>query len=245
MAKYTSEHGNFLVATLQTKTLSTYQENLDYLIDYVNASQAELIVAPELCLTNFDYEHFEEAANFYEESIKELLRLAPKKIIVFTLTKKVDNYFVNQAIVLHDNKIVHRQNKHKLFKLGDEQQYFKAGTEEEIVKFTINSVSYAILICFELRFKVLWKRVEGADVVIVPARWGKSRKEHLETLGRALAIMNQCFVVLSNSADEDMASSSAIISPWGEVYADDNLESIEKSIALKDIKSVRRLISMV
>ena len=245
MAKYTSDNGNFLVATLQIKTLPSYRENLNYLVNYIRNSKANLIVAPELCLTNFDYEHFEEAADFYEEAISELLTLAPTKIIVFTITKKSDNAFVNQALVIYDNQIIHRQSKHKLFKLGNEEQYFKAGVEEEIVKFEINSVNYAILICFELRFKELWQRVEGADVIIVPARWGKSRKEHFETLGRALAIMNQCFVVLSDSADDDMASSSAIISPWGEVYADDTLESIEKNIELSDVKKVRRLISMV
>ena len=66
---------------------------------------------------------------------------------------------------------------------------------------------------------------------------------HLETLSRALAIMNQCFVVVSNSSDDDMALASGIISPWGEVYADESVEVIEKKIALKEVKRVRRLIN--
>lgn len=245
MEKSTSVNGNFMVATLQTKTLPTYQENLDYLIDYIDKSSARLIVAPELCLTNFDYENFEMAAAFYDIALNKLLTLAPQKIIVFTMTKKIEESFVNQAVVLHENKIVYKQNKYKLFKLGNEEKYFEAGLEKEIVRFEIDQVKYAILICFELRFKSLWQKLEGVDVIMVPARWGKSRKEHFETLGRALAIMNQCFVVLSNSADEDMASSSAVISPWGEVSADDGSEIIEKSIELKEIKRVRRLISMI
>jgi len=80
--------------------------------------------------------------------------------------------------------------------------------------------------------------------VLIPARWGKTRKKHLETLSQALAIMNQSFVVLSNSADEDMARSSSIISPWGEVTMDDNLEIIEADIHLKEVKKVRRMIKM-
>jgi len=244
MEKYTSRDGNFLVATLQPKTLPTYQENLDYLIAYIQNSNAKLIVAPELCLTNFDYEHFEEVAKFYSSALDRLLEVVDEQIVVLTMTKKSDNNFFNQAIVIHNHKVVHTQEKYKLFKLGNEEKYFKAGKKESIIPFEIDGVKYAILICFELRFKELWRQIEGADVVLIPARWGLSRKEHLETLSLALAIMNQTFVVVSNSADEDMASSSAIISPWGELFSNDKLEAIEQSIELKDVKRVRRLIQM-
>ena len=244
MSKYTSNNGNFLVATLQNKTLPTYEENLNYLIDYVKNSKADLILAPELCLTNFDYDNFEEAADFSKRALTELLALVDSQILVLTMTVKVGKDFFNRAFVIHKHQIIHQQDKYKLFKLGNEEKYFKAGNENDIVSFEINGISYAILICFELRFKELWKRVEGLDIVLIPARWGRSRTEHLETLSRALAIMNQCFVVLSNSADDDMALASAVISPWGEVYADDTLEVIEKNIDLKDVKRVRRLISI-
>jgi predicted amidohydrolase len=237
--------GDLLVATLQLRTASTYEENLSNLISIVKKSKANLLVAPELALTNFDYEHFEEASAFYDVALAKLLELISDKILVLTLTKKENNNFYNQAVVLHNHQIVYRQNKYKLFTLGEELKYFKAGEEEKIVSFTINGVNYALLICFELRFKALWKQLEGVEVVLLPARWGKTRKKHLETLSQALAIMNQCFVVLSNSADEDMASSSSIISPWGEVTMNDGLEVIEKNIHLKEVKKVRRMIKMM
>ena len=244
MANRTAQKGDFLVATLQNKTLDTYEENLQYLLNYIKNSKADLIVAPELCLTNFDYENFEEASRFYEKSLGELLTLIDEQIVVLTMTIKEDEKFFNRAVVIHQHQIIHTQDKHKLFKLGDEEKYFAVGDKNKIVKFKINTITYAILICFELRFKELWKQIEGADVVLIPARWGKSRQMHLETLSRALAIMNQCFVVVSNASDEDMALASAIISPWGEVYADESLEVIEKNINLKEVKRVRRLINV-
>ncbi len=100
------------------------------------------------------------------------------------------------------------------------------------------------MICFELRFKALWKQIEGADIVIVPARWGLARKQHLEILSRALAVMNQCYVVVSNSSDKDMAKSSAIISPNGDAVQNDTQSQIEGMIDLRQIKAMRRYIVM-
>ncbi len=64
---HTSPNGDFLVATLQNKTLESYEQNLQYLLNYIKNSNTNLIVAPELCLTNFDYENFEEASIIPQE----------------------------------------------------------------------------------------------------------------------------------------------------------------------------------
>jgi predicted amidohydrolase len=146
--------------------------------------------------------------------------------------------------VIHNHKIVHKQEKVKLFRLGDEDLYFRAGKKKKIKPFEIEGVKYAILICFELRFKELWKQIEGADVVLVVARWGLARKEHLEILSRSLAIMNQCYVLVSNSSDSDMASSSAVISPMGDITINDDLSAIEETIDFREIKKMRRYIVM-
>jgi len=120
----------------------------------------------------------------------------------------------------------------------------QAGREKKIKPFEIDGVKYALLICFELRFKSLWKQIEGADVVVVLARWGKPRKQHLEILSRALAVMNQCYLLLSNSSDSDMARSSAIISPNGDAVVDDRKEAVEGTIDFREIKKIRRYIVM-
>ena len=232
------------VSSLQLKTLDTYEANLDELLSIIDRSDSQLIVAPELVLTNFDYENFNFIADFYQGALNSILELVGDKIVVLTLVKKEKENFYNEAVVLHKHQIVHRQNKYKLFTLGNEQKYFKAGEEAEIISFEIGSIKYGILICFELRFKELWQRLEGVDIIIVPARWGKNRKEHLETLSKALAIINQCFVVVSNSSDDDMASSSAIISPWGKSFHNETFKVIEEEITLRDIQKVRRLIKI-
>lgn len=233
------------VVALQLPSHKRYQENLDTLLLHLaNHQDKHIIVAPEVFLTGLDYEHMATAAKFSANALKTLKKEIDEQIVVLTLVLEDGDDFVNQAVVIHKHKIVHKQEKIKLFKLGDEDLYFKAGKKKRLKPFEIEGVSYALLICFELRFKELWKQVEGADVVIVPARWGKLRKRHLEVLSTALAVMNQCYVVVSNSSDADMASSSAIIAPTGAVVLDDTKEAIEGTIDFREIKKMRRYIVM-
>jgi len=233
------------VVTLQLPTRKRYQENLDTLITYLELHQDKhIVVVPEVFLTAFDYEHMSTAAKFSANALKTLKKEVDQQIIVLTLILEDGDDFVNQAVVIHKHKVVHRQNKVKLFKLGDEDLYFRAGKKKKIRPFMIDGVSYALLVCFELRFKELWAQVEGADVVLMPSRWGKMRKTHLEVLSRALAVMNQCYVILSNSADEDMAKGSAIISPTGEVVMNDDELLVEGVIDFREIKKMRRYIVM-
>lgn len=233
------------VATLQLPSHKRYQENLDTLIFYLKAHpDKHIVLAPEVFLTSYDYEHMATAAKFSANALKTLKKEVGEQIVILTLILEEGDAFINQAVVIHRHKIIHRQEKVKLFKLGDEDLYLKAGRKKKIKPFEIDGVSYAILICFELRFKDLWKQVEGVDVVLIPARWGKVRKNHLEVLSQALAVMNQCYVVVSNSSDEDMARSSAIISPTGKTVMDDSAEVIEGSIDFREIKKMRRYIVM-
>ncbi len=234
---------NVEVVTLQLPSHKRYQENLDILIEQIDKyADKQLIVAPEVFLTALDYAHMTTAAKFSVNALKILKRKIDSQTLVITLILEEGDYFVNQAIVIHNHKIIYSQNKVKLFKLGDEDLYFLAGKKKNIKIFEIDRVKYAILICFELRFKELWRQIEGVDVIIIPAQWGLLRKSHIETLSRALAIINQCFVVVSNSSSSDMAGSSAIISPMGEVVADDNLQAIEGVIDFREIKKMRRYI---
>lgn len=233
------------VISLQLPSQKSYQKNLDGLLSLLSQHQDKaLIIAPEVCLTAFDYEHIAEAADFSKKALEILKENVGEQIVVLTLILKEENGFVNLAVVIHRHKIVHQQRKSKLFTLGDEDRYFLAGRQDEIALFEIEGVKYALLICFELRFKELWRQIEGADVVLIPARWGLPRKSHLVILSRALAVMNQCYVIVSNSSDADMASASAIISPNGEVVQQDGDDCIEGTVDRREITKMRRYIVM-
>jgi predicted amidohydrolase len=233
------------VALLQLKNNPLYEKNLEKIEHYLNILPKDsLIVAPEVCLTDYDYQNLEKACEFGEYALNKLLNMVDEQILCFTLLLKENKNYVNKAVVLHKNKIIHSQNKHKLFKLGDEHKYLKAGNGKDIEVFEIDGVKYGVLICFELRYKELWSKLQEAQIILAPSQWGLPRKRHLEIIGQGLAVVNQCYCLIANSSKDTMASSSAVYSPLGGVVRNDFNELITTTIDLKEVKFMRRYLKL-
>ncbi len=230
---------------LQLKTSDNFEKNLQRLAKQIkNSPNNSFILAPELYLTGYAYERIDEAVAFSSRAIEVLKILSETKTIALTFTTKKNKNYFNTLHIFHKGKIVHTQSKAKLFVLNDERVYFSAGDEKDIKIINIDGLKVATLICFELRYIELWKKVQGADVVLVPAMWGLRRKQNFEILTRALAVANQCFVIASDSANDDMAKSSAIISPFGDVIKDDEKKLILCDANFKEIKKMRRYLNI-
>ncbi|MFK2822336.1 carbon-nitrogen hydrolase family protein [Arcobacter sp. YIC-80] len=231
--------------TLQVKTSEDFQKNLEHLKSLIlQCEENSIILAPEIVLSGFCYARMEEASQFSIKAIEEIKELAINKTIALTFITKKDDKFYNTLYVFHNQEILHTQSKVKLFPLGNELEHFEAGKEEDIKILDINGLKVATLICFELRFPQLWEKVKGADIILNPAMWGLKRKDHYETISKSLALVNQCFVIASNSADDNMAKGSAIISPFGNMLKDDDKEIIKVNANLSEIKKVRKYINI-
>lgn len=233
------------LVSLQFETTTDYQKNLDTLLSLCEATaEKSIILAPEVSVTGFDYEHFKEAAHF-SKTIESALQTASKnKTITTTMIELIDEKFYNVAKVFHDGNIIHTQAKHKLFTLGDEQKHFSAGSQDEIKIFEIDGIKIALLICFEIRFSQLWQQVLGADIILVPAQWGKIRADHFVTLTKALAISNQAYVIASDASNSDTSCESGIITPFGETFR--NQIAMIQTLGFKSeiIKKMRRYIDI-
>ena len=231
--------------SLQMKTSEDFEKNLEHLKSLIiQCEDNSIILAPEIVLSGFCYDRMQEASTFALKAIPQLQELAINKTIALTMiTKENDKYF-NTLYIFNNQQIIHNQSKVQLFPLGNELEHFHAGSEEDIKIIEIDGLKIATLICFELRFPKLWQKVLGADIILNPAMWGFKRKDHYETISKSLALVNQCFVIASNSANENMAKGSAIISPFGNVYKDDNKEILSQNVDLEEIKKVRKYINI-
>ncbi len=219
----------------------SYETNLKKLLDGIEkAKKGSIILAPELCLTNFSFDDMKKASDFGALALKEILELSQDKLISFSLTTKRDKNYYNTAIICYNGKILYQRDKYELFKFGDEHKHFTKGNFEDLKIVEINGVRFAILICFEIRFTKLWDKIRGADVILIPALWGILRKKQLEIISSSLAVINQAYVIVSNSKNLDMASSSAIITPFGEEIRDDSKDFLEMDFEKSEIKKMRR-----
>jgi omega-amidase len=230
---------------LQTKTTDDFKSNYKHLKSLINSCEkGSFILAPELCLTGFCYDRMDEASDFAEKTKKKIQKLSENKTIAITFIEKEDMDYYNTLYIFHNKKVVHIQSKHKLFGLGDEPANFSSGKLDNMEIIDIAGLKVATLICFELRFPEYWGKIKGADLILNPSMWGAKRKIHFETMSKALAIANQCYVLTANSANEDMAKGSGIITPWGEEFRDDSKELIEKEFNMDEIRKVRSYIDI-
>jgi predicted amidohydrolase len=218
-----------------------YEKNFEKFSSLISSTHEDsLVLAPELCLTNFSFGKFEEAFGFFQDKLEEIKNLSKNRKLAFSAIVKEGDKFYNKALFFNNGELIYSQPKYKLFKFGDEHKYFSEGSFEQINIFEVDGVRYGMLICFEIRFIELWQKLQGVDILLIPALWGKLRKSQLEDITKAMAIINQCFVILSDSSNDDMASSSAIISPFGDRVMDDSLQIITKDIDLAEVKRMRR-----
>ncbi len=233
-----SEH---ILCSLSFVTTNNTNTNLQTLLKLIeNTSNKSIIVAPEVCLTGFDYENFEAAADFTAKAMTEIKKVSFDKIIIMSVIEKRDGKFYNFVKVIHNGEVVHERAKAKLFRFGAEDQYFQEGNSQSVQIIEVDGVKIGILICFELRFKDLWQKLEGADVIAVPAWWGVLRTLHFKTLTQALAIMNQCYVIASDSLHEECTKISTIINPLGEIFLNENGPCLEIAYQKKEIALMRR-----
>lgn len=231
---------------MQIKTAQDFEQNLAQVEDLLaQCGKGAIVCAPEVALSGFAYQRMSEASEFSKLATERFLECSAKyqNTLVITMIEEKNKKFFNNLKVFHNGEVIHKQSKHKLFSLGDEQLHFVAGDKSEISIFEINGLKCAALVCFELRFVELWEQIKGADLIFVSAQWGKARKNHFEVLCTALAVINQAFVLASNSANDIMAKGSAIITPYGIVYKNDKKHLITHEADISETTRMRKYIN--
>ncbi len=237
----TSKMSEYNLSSLSFVTTDNYEENLQTLLSLVNKTQKNsIIVAPEVCLTAYDYDNFEGILEFAPIAIEKIKEASQEKIIILTIIERRDGKIFNFAKVFYNGEVVYERAKVRLFRFGDEHKYMSEGSDEAIRIIEVAGIKIAIFICFELRFKELWKMSEGADVIAVPSYWGVLRTEHFKSITQTLAIINQCYVVASDSLNEECTKMSGIITPQGEVQRNGNKPCLELPYTKKEITLMRR-----
>lgn len=143
----------------------------------------------------------------------------------------LDDGRVRPACLVYDSsgRQIARYDKMHLFDVlvGDRQsQYSESRSYEagnELVTIPTELGELGLSVCYDLRFPELYRELFrlGAEIVTVPAAFTRvTGQAHWETLLRARAIENQCFVIAAgqggqHSPTRETWGHSMIIDPWG------------------------------
>lgn len=185
---------------------------------------AELYVLPEMFSTGFatsSDDALEEEPSATLEWMKAKAAELDAAMCGSIALRLSDGRCVNRMYFVYpDGRCIHYDKRH-LFGYGGENRRFSAGSERVVVEF--KGIRFLLAVCYDLRFPV-WLRNQGDyDAMIIVASWPESRRFAWDTLVRARAIENQCFVLAVNRKGNDpnctYNGGSALVGPKGETIA--------------------------
>jgi omega-amidase len=112
-----------------------------------------------------------------------------------------NNLNYNRFVFVSPGNEVWKYDKRHLFGMAGEDTFFTPGKER--VTFMFRDVRISPFICYDLRFPAWSRNRNDTDLIIYSANWPESRKEAWNTLIKARAIENQCFVAGVNRIGTD------------------------------------------
>ncbi|MBK8048414.1 MAG: carbon-nitrogen family hydrolase [Anaerolineales bacterium] len=190
---------------------------------------SQLVLLPELWSTAYALDRAGELASPLAQGPEEggwfgrfaALAQTCQIWLAGSLLEVHDGRFYNcLALYGPDGRLQAAYRKVHLFRLMAEEQYLAPGDAAVLAETPWGPIGLSI--CYDLRFPELFRRyaLAGARLMLVPAEWPHPRRMHWQTLLRARAIENQCFVAACNrvgtTEPNTFFGASALIDPWGE-----------------------------
>ncbi|RLT44038.1 MAG: carbon-nitrogen family hydrolase [Chloroflexi bacterium] len=194
---------------------------------------SDLVVLPELWNTAYDLENAADHASPLAQNADEpgafgdFARLARENrvwLVGSLLESRGGRHYNTAALYSPAGELQADYSKIHLVPMLDEHLYLAGGEKRTLAETPWGKAGLAI--CYDLRFPELFRRyaLDGARLMILPAEWPHPRRPHWQTLLRARAIENQCYVLACNrvgsSKGVNFCGSSAVIDPWGEALVE-------------------------
>ena len=219
------------------------------------ADKSDLYVLPEMWSTGFATEP-EGIAESDGSSLNWMKQMANRldAAVAGSIATEIDGkyynrfYFVKPANDGSDNEIEY-YDKHHLFTYSSEHLRYTAGERRVVVEW--RGWRFLLQVCYDLRFPVFARNcAEGPDaydVALYVASWPTSRRAPWDTLLRARAIENQCYVCGVDRTGDDPAchynGGTAIIDAYGNTVAacpDGEVSAIRVELDMDKLAAFRK-----
>lgn len=195
----------------------------EILLEKAKASECEVAVFPEMFATGFSMNRTIVAENPSGAVFTRLSDLARRNgiFIIAGIAVQVEEHFENRAYIFDGNgDISGFYTKNYGFSYSGEDRTYRSGDNQII--FDLMHTHSSVFVCYDLRFPELFRKVaRKVSLIFVIANWPDSRIGQWDTLLKARAIENQCFIVAVNRKGKDenglnYNGHSQIINPLGE-----------------------------
>jgi omega-amidase len=187
------------------------------------SGKPDLVVLPEMFSTGFCTDPAPVAETMEGGTISWMKKTAGslKTAIAGSMIIREQDQYFNRLICVDPHHLEWYDKRH-LFTVDGEESAYTRGTRPLIVKVGPWRVNFQI--CYDLRFPVWSRNRQNYDLLIYSASWPEVRSDVWNTLLRARAIENQCYVAGVNRVGIDgnnisYIGESIIIDPKGNEIA--------------------------
>jgi predicted amidohydrolase len=200
------------------------EANLQMFSEKIDSFQnpTNLILLPEMFTTGFSMQPEKFAESMDGAAIHWMKEMAKKKnaVLCGSMMMSDEGKYFNRLIWMKPDGSCEHYDKRHLFGLGDENKHYTRGEKKNMVE--LNGWKILPLICYDLRFPVWSRNMEGYDLLLYVANWPEKRIDTWKTLLEARAIENQSYVIGLNRVGSDASEmyysgESSVIDPKGEI----------------------------
>lgn len=256
------------VAVIQMVSSDDVEANLNTaaeLIRQAASDRAELLTLPENFAFMGQREHDKVAIRepFGSGPIQDFLSSEARRHKVWLLGGTIplqasvpDKIRAASLLYNPDGRCVARYDKIHLFDVyvdsGGDKTYNESGTIEggnEVVVSRMPFGNIGLSVCYDLRFPEIYRKMHDHDVniITVPSAFtATTGRAHWESLLRARAVENLCYIIASNQGgrhvnQRETWGHSLIMNPWGDILAMVREEGNGVACADIDLEQLYRL----
>lgn len=226
------------VALVQLQASTKKEENLKAAIRYIRKAKAkncELVAFPEfLMVFSPKGQNASKLAKLAEpidgEFTSSLQKAAKDNTIsvVATIYEKsgIKNRVYDTALLIDKNgKLSSVYRKLHLYDAFGFKESRKLAKGKELVKPVKTNVgNLGMMICYDIRFPEMSRMLAlmGANVLVLPSAWvqGEMKVEHWQTMLKARAIENGCYVLAPDQVGNIYVGHSMAVDPFGRIIVD-------------------------
>jgi predicted amidohydrolase len=212
------------------------------------AINSDIIVLPEMFSTGFSIDPGKTAEPPYSETFRWMTLMAEKanSAICGSYIVKERKKYYNRWVFIAPDQGTFQYDKRHLFSMGGEDKAFTRGKKR--IVFSYKGVRICPTICYDLRFPVWSRNRNDYDLLINSANWPVPRNAVWQTLIKARAIENQCYVAAANRIGTDAMGleyfgDSVLIDPRGNIIStpvSDKECAVSGEISLSELSDFRK-----